>query len=123
MVGTNTFVLAGVLAVLLCVSRVDAAFKCYQCIGTSDSDSCSDEFEKSSSLESSSNCNACTKSKTNGIVTRACSPISLGGNKCEESNGVEQCICESELCNGSNNLAVSVVTLLAATLAVYFVKF
>ncbi|KAH3752885.1 hypothetical protein DPMN_187511 [Dreissena polymorpha] len=108
---------------MISVSKVEAAFKCYTCVGISDKDSCSDEFTKSSSLESSSNCNACTKTKTNGIVARVCSPISLGGNKCEESNGIEVCICESELCNGSNNLAVSMVTLLAATLAVYFVKF
>ncbi|KAH3709169.1 uncharacterized protein LOC127857026 isoform X1 [Dreissena polymorpha] len=120
MVGAKTFVLACALAVLLCVSNVDAAFKCYDCIGTSSSDSCSDEFTKSSSLESSSaNCEACTKTKLSGVVTRGCSPVAIG-NDCTTSGDDASCTCNSELCNGSNNMAVSMATLLGATLVVFF---
>ncbi|KAH3752883.1 uncharacterized protein LOC127848447 isoform X2 [Dreissena polymorpha] len=122
MVGTTTFVLAGVLAVLLCVSSVDAAFKCYECAGTSDSDSCSDEFVKNSDLESEAICEACTKVKTNGMVVRACSEVAYKDD-CEEQDGAHACSCDSELCNGSSTLVVSMATMLAATLAVFFAKF
>ncbi|KAH3709180.1 uncharacterized protein LOC127857028 [Dreissena polymorpha] len=116
MIGKKIFGIACVLAVLLCVPSVDA-FKCYACIGTAE---CSDPFTKSTDLESTqTNCMACLKTKTNGVVVRACSSAALGSNKCEKANGVEACICESELCNGSINLAFSTTMLLGATLVVF----
>ncbi|KAH3709158.1 uncharacterized protein LOC127857029 [Dreissena polymorpha] len=115
MVGAKTFVSACALAVLLCVSNVDA-FKCYDCSGTD----CADEFTKSSSLESSlTTCVACTKTKTSGVVTRDCSLVAIG-NDCTTSGDDAYCTCDSELCNGSNNMAVSMATLLGATLVVFF---
>ncbi|XP_052249264.1 uncharacterized protein LOC127857026 isoform X2 [Dreissena polymorpha] len=119
MVGAKTFVLACALAVLLCVSNVDAVFKCYSCIGTSSSDSCSDEFTKSSSLESEATCLSCIKGKQGDVVVRSCSATALS-NGCTKSGDAEACNCDSELCNGSNNMAVSMATLLGATLVFLF---
>ncbi|KAH3709175.1 hypothetical protein DPMN_068637 [Dreissena polymorpha] len=115
MVGTNTFVLASVLAVLISVSKVDAAFKCYSCDSVTDS-GCSDKFSASSAFESPATCRGCSMVKLYGVVTRACLIQSLG-NTCEESGENAACYCESELCNGSNTLAISTATLIYASLA------
>ncbi|XP_052249262.1 protein quiver-like [Dreissena polymorpha] len=121
MVGTNTFVLASVLAVLISVSKVDAAFKCYSCDSVTDS-GCSDKFSASSAFESPATCRGCSMVKLYGVVTRACLIQSLG-NTCEESGENAACYCESELCNGSNTLAISTATLIYASLAVFLYKF
>ncbi|KAH3709179.1 hypothetical protein DPMN_068641 [Dreissena polymorpha] len=65
MVGRNTSVFVCVLAVLLSISNVFAAFKCYECNSATDS-RCSDEFHKSSKFESTATCLGCSKSKLNG---------------------------------------------------------
>ncbi|KAH3806454.1 hypothetical protein DPMN_134775 [Dreissena polymorpha] len=64
----------------------------------------------------------CMKTNVNGVVTRVCSLIPLG-NKCEKSGGTAVCVCDSELCNGSDTLAISMTLLLCAMLAVFFSKF
>ncbi|KAH3709277.1 uncharacterized protein LOC127857982 [Dreissena polymorpha] len=117
MVGTNTVVFVCALAALLCVSNVDAAFKCYVCNSLTNS-ACSDKFTGSSSLESTATCLGCTKSKASGLVIRTCSV--LAGSGCVTSGDDAVCTCGSELCNGSNNIAVSMATLLGATLVVLF---
>ncbi|KAH3709162.1 uncharacterized protein LOC127857266 [Dreissena polymorpha] len=120
LVGTNILVLTSVLTVLLFASNVDAAFRCYTCYGTA---KCADEFSKSSDLESGATCRACTKVKKDGVVIRECSSFSYDEYKCEKKDGAEGCVCDTELCNSSNNLAVSMATILGATLAVLFAKF
>ncbi|KAH3786127.1 uncharacterized protein LOC127840927 [Dreissena polymorpha] len=122
MVGTNTFVSACVLVTILCVSNVDAAFKCYECTGTSSSDGCLDAFTKSTILESAVTCMGCTKIKINGVVSRECSSSAVG-NWCTVSGDTALCYCESELCNGSITLVFSMTTLLCAALAVVISKF
>ncbi|KAH3716104.1 protein quiver-like [Dreissena polymorpha] len=119
MVGTNTFLFACALAALLCVSNVDA-FKCYVCSSVTDS-GCSDKFHKSYTLESSSaTCDSCIKTKKKDSVIRTCAPVDFG-NTCQSSGDDGAfCSCHSELCNGSNNMAVSMATLLGATLVVLF---
>ncbi|KAH3786125.1 uncharacterized protein LOC127840926 [Dreissena polymorpha] len=123
MVGTNTVVLAYVLVAILSVSNVDAVFKCYVCTGTTSSDSCSDPFTKSTSLESTlAICLGCIKTKINGVVSRECSPLAVG-NWCTGSGDNAACYCESGLCNGSSTLAISMTTVLCAALAVVISKF
>ncbi|XP_052250353.1 protein quiver-like [Dreissena polymorpha] len=118
MVGSNTFLLACALAALLCVSNVDAAFKCYVCSSVTKS-GCSDEFTKSSTLESAATCLGCAKGKTGDVVVRTCSLIAVS-NGCTKSGDAAVCFCDSKLCNGSNNMAVSMAALLGATLVVLF---
>ncbi|XP_052813358.1 uncharacterized protein LOC128240682 [Mya arenaria] len=109
-----------VCALVGAFAAVSEAIKCYHCTFTAD---CEDDFKKKDHTPVE-NCTQCTKTKTvndgKQSVARMCMPSKGGENKCDEKeqSGAEvtNCWCDTDLCNGTPRVTVTVFTLVTVVL-------
>ncbi|WAR10845.1 hypothetical protein MAR_035921 [Mya arenaria] len=105
-----------VCALVGAFAAVSEAIKCYHCTFTAD---CEDDFKKKDHTPGphdhrfKAQCGRCA-------VARMCMPSKGGENKCDEKeqSGAEvtNCWCDTDLCNGTPRVTVTVFTLVTVVL-------
>merc|ERR1712179_506529 len=120
--------IVAVVLVLGLTAYSTEAVKCYVCSAV-DGKACNDPFDKNANVQTQDNCATCSKAKFDAagvkVVARSCDPVALGKG-CQSASyqgqSADMCYCDSDLCNSSTRMSVSMAVVLSFGLGVMMLK-